>query len=143
MLSGFRVGVSGGAVSRGDFAAAFDHEHLYAGYYAITCCLRLTGLTGASLAALSTTVRQQIWRGLMRFWSRQLETISGVTKTDLQAAVNAADDWADQNASSFNSALPTAFRNNATAGQKALLLAVVVLARYNAPAIRAIVGEVD
>ena len=95
------------------------------------------------MAALSTTIRQQIWRGLMRYWSNLRESLSGVTKADLQAAVNAADDWADSNAASFNSALPTAFRNNATAGQKALLLAIVVLARYNAPAIRSIVGEVD
>jgi len=95
------------------------------------------------MAALSTTIRQQIWRGLMRYWSTQLETVAGITKSDLQAAVNAADDWADSNAASYNSALPTAFRTNATAAQKALLLAIVVLARYNAPIIRAIVGEVD
>lgn len=95
------------------------------------------------MAVLSTTVRQQLWRGLMRFWSQRLEAVSGLTKTDLQAAVNAADDWADANAASFNSALPTTFRNNATSAQKALLLAVVVLARYGAASIRAILGEVD
>jgi len=67
----------------------------------------------------------------------------GMTKTDLQAAVNAADDWADANAASFNSALPAAFRTNANNGQKALLLALVVLARYNPAAVRKIVGDVD
>lgn len=86
------------------------------------------------MAALSTTIRQQLWRGLMRFWSQRLEAVSGLTKTDLQAAVNAA---------SFNSALPATFRNNATSAQKALLLAVVVLARYDATTVRAILGEVD
>ena len=79
----------------------------------------------------------------MRFWSARLETIAGITKSDLQAAVDAADDWANTNAASYNTALPTAFKNNATAAQKALLLAVVVLARYDAPSIRSIVGEVD
>lgn len=95
------------------------------------------------MAALSTNVRQQLWRGLMRFWSARLEALAGITKTDLQAAVNAADDWADTNAASYNSALPATFRTNATASQKALLLAVVVLARYGAASIRALLGEVD
>lgn len=95
------------------------------------------------MAALSTTIRAQLWRGLMRSWSRRGETVAGVTKDDLQAAVNAADDWANSNAASFNTALPSAFKNNATAGQKALLLAVVVLARFDPALVRAIVGEVD
>ena len=95
------------------------------------------------MAVLSNTIRTQLWRGLMRSWSRQGETVAGVTKDDLQAAVNAADDWANSNAGSFNTALPAAFKNNATAGQKALLLAVVVLARFDPALVRAIVGEVD
>jgi hypothetical protein len=94
------------------------------------------------MAVLSDNARLQIWRGLMRYWSARLEGV-GVTKTDFRAAVNAADDWADSNASSFNTALPTAFRNNATNGQKALLLAVVALARFNVAALRQLLGEVD
>lgn len=95
------------------------------------------------MAALSTPARQQIWRGLMRFWSAALSALAGCTKADVQAAVNAADDWADANAASFNSALPSAFRTNASASQKALLLAVVLLARYDPNAVRALLGEVD
>jgi hypothetical protein len=95
------------------------------------------------MAVLSDTIRTQVWRGLMRYWSAQLETVSGINKTALRAAVDAADDWADTNASSYNSALPATFRTNATAGQKALLLAIVVLARYSSSIIRTILGEVD
>lgn len=95
------------------------------------------------MAALPTNDRLRVWRGLMRFWSTALATLAGCTKADLQAAVNAADDWADTNATSFNSALPATFRNNATSGKKALLLAVVVLARYDVTSLRAILGEVD
>ena len=95
------------------------------------------------MAVLSNAVRQQLWRGLMRFWSAALATLAGCTKADLQAAVNAADDWANTNAASYNSALPATFRTNATTAQKAVLLAVVVLARYDAASIRAILGEVD
>lgn len=94
------------------------------------------------MAILSDTIRAQVWRGLMRYWSAQLESI-GVDKADLRAAVNAADDWANSNATSYNNALPTAFKNNATAGQKALLLAIVCLARFNVPALRRLLGEVD
>jgi hypothetical protein len=95
------------------------------------------------MAALSGVIRAQLWRGVMRLWSSQRSTLSGLLKADIQAAVNAADDWADSNATSYNSALPTAFRTNATAAQKALLLAVVVLARHDSALIRAILGEVD
>jgi len=94
------------------------------------------------MAVLADSIRLQLWRGLMRYWSAQLEGV-GVNKTDLRAAVDAADDWANSNAASFNTALPTAFKNNATAGQKALLLAVVALARYDAPLLRRLLGEID
>jgi len=95
------------------------------------------------MAVLSSADRQRIWRGLMRYWSRLLDTLTGMSKSDIQAAVNAADQWADDNAASYNSALPVTFRTNATAGQKALLLAMVVLARHSIPLLRNILGEVD
>ena len=97
------------------------------------------------MAALPQDDRLKIWRGIMRYGSKPdtRQIWDGMTKTDLQAAVNAADDWADANAASFNSALPAAFRTNANNGQKALLLALVVLARYNPAAVRKIVGDVD
>ncbi len=95
------------------------------------------------MAALSTNDRLSIKRGLMRYTSRERETWSELTKDDIEAAVNATDDWADSNAASFNSALPVTFRNNATNGQKSLLLAVVILMRYNPTLLRALVGELD
>lgn len=95
------------------------------------------------MAVLSANARQQIWRGLMRYWSRDLTVIPNVTKTDLQAAVDAADAWVDAAASSYNSALPAAFRSNATTAQKAFLLVVVVLARSDVALLRQIMGEVD
>jgi hypothetical protein len=79
----------------------------------------------------------------MRYWSAQRDILAGCTKTDLQAAINAADDWVDSNAASYNSALPATFRTNATVAQKAFLLAMVALARGNVALLRAILGEVD
>lgn len=97
------------------------------------------------MAVLPQDDRLKIWRGIMRYGSKPdtRQIWAGMTKTDLQAAVNAADDWADSNAASFNSALPVTFRTNASTEQKALLPALVVLARYNPAAVRNIVGDVD
>ncbi len=93
------------------------------------------------MATLPDTDRQRIWRGLMR--AADFGGIPNVLKTDLKAAVDAADGWVDSNAASYNSALPTAFRTNATAGQKALLLVLVVAMRFGVDWLRRIAGEVD
>lgn len=95
------------------------------------------------MAVLSTTDRQRLWRGLMRYWSATLSALPGCTKTDILAAVSAADDWIETNAASYNTALPALFRSNATLGQKAFLLACVALARGNITLLRSILGEVD
>jgi hypothetical protein len=54
----------------------------------------------------------------------------GITKTELTAAVNAADQWASDNAASFNTALPVAARTGLTAAQKARLLQWVIRWRW-------------
>lgn len=94
------------------------------------------------MAQLDETARQQIWRGLMRYWSSLRETV-GVSKADLKAAVDAADTWVDDNSASFNTALPTAFRTNATTTQKSILLVAVVLRRFDVNALKKLFGEVD
>jgi hypothetical protein len=53
------------------------------------------------------------------------------TSAQLKAAFDAVDDWCDANQTSFNNALPTAFKNGATQKQKALMLAYVALKREN------------
>lgn len=53
----------------------------------------------------------------------------GLTKADVRAAVNAADDWAEANSTSYNTALPQPFRNTATAAAKGLLLCFVIMRR--------------
>jgi hypothetical protein len=93
------------------------------------------------MAVLSDTDRAKIWRGLMRY--SPFGSVPNVVKTDLRAAVNAADDWVDTNSASFNTALPTAFRNNANATQKSLLLVAVVLMRQGVDLLRSIFGGVD
>lgn len=59
----------------------------------------------------------------------ELNTTATLNGAQIKAAVDAADDWADANAASYNSALPTTFRNTATVDQKTLLLSYVILHR--------------
>ena len=95
------------------------------------------------MAVLSDADRERVWRGLMRYWSQARETIVVLTKADLRAAINATDTWIDDNAASFNSALPTAARTNLTSAQKTLLFCVVACMRVSPALARRVLGEVD
>lgn len=96
------------------------------------------------MAVLAAGERARIWRGLMRYWSAaETRADCALTKAELRAAVDAVDDWVDGNALAYNLALPAAARGSLTPGQKALLLALVALARYQPAALRTLVGEVD
>lgn len=94
------------------------------------------------MAALPTADRQRIQRGLMRR-ADLLGGVPNVLKDDLQAAINATDDWIEANQASFNAALPTAFRTNATTAQKTVLFCAVALARVSITLLRTVFGEVD
>lgn len=81
------------------------------------------------MAVLSVADRQAISAKIMRDGSSVQDTYA-LLKTDLRAAVDAADAWVDANAASYNSALPLTARGALTVRQKALLLAYVILRRY-------------
>ncbi len=81
------------------------------------------------MAALSNANRIEVWAKMMESMSRANEPCT-INKTQLRAAIDAADDWADANAASFNSALPTAARNNLSSSQKARLLMLVIARRF-------------
>ena len=82
------------------------------------------------MALLAAGPLAEISAAIQRAWSRSAE-VCAFKKTDLAAAVSAADSWADTNAASYNSALPTAFRTNATTLEKTLLLVYVIIRRAN------------
>lgn len=94
------------------------------------------------MAELSTEDRLRIWRGLMRYWSQLREAVA-LDKDELAAAVAATDTWIDENAASYNTALPVAARTALTATQKTVLFCVVALARVSIVALKRLVGEVD
>ena len=93
--------------------------------------------------ALDSTDRQRVTTGLMRYWSRLFEPVSGISKYELLAAVGAMDDWIEANQIAINAALPQPFRTNATLSQKTLLFCGVALARVSINFARQIFGEVD
>lgn len=81
------------------------------------------------MAVLTAAERQAPWAELMRDLSGRGEAVA-VTKSDLRAALDAADDWAEANAASFNAAIPQPARAQLTARQKAMLLAWVITRRW-------------
>ena len=56
--------------------------------------------------------------------------VFGITKSELRAGIDAADEWINTNAALFNAALPLVVRQNLTAKQKARLLVWVIEKRY-------------
>lgn len=95
------------------------------------------------MAVLPTIDLARIYKGLMRYWSQLREPITTIGKVNIYDAVVAADAWVDGNAASYNSALPAPFRNNATLEQKSLLLAAIILMRFNIQLLKKVFGEVE
>jgi hypothetical protein len=81
------------------------------------------------MAVLDETARVDVWAKLMRKYSTDGDSI-GIDKAALRAAINALDDFMDDNAATINNALPEPAKGSLTQAQKALMLSYVVLKRY-------------
>jgi hypothetical protein len=79
------------------------------------------------MAVQTEQQRFDAWADLMR---RGGLIPAGLTKQQIRAAYDAADVWRDANASSYNLALPLAFRNAANAKQKAGMLMLNLVKEY-------------
>ena len=78
------------------------------------------------MAVLPDADRVLVWGR----WMRDNNITCSIVKTDLRAAVNAIDQWVDDNASAFNTAIPQPARSALTARQKAWLLNYVIERRF-------------
>lgn len=78
---------------------------------------------------LSTNDRIAVNFDFQRERSQVNDPLPGMVKADLQAAVNAIDDWIDTNAASLNSAIPQPARGALTLTQKNLLFQRVLQRR--------------
>jgi hypothetical protein len=81
------------------------------------------------MADLDATGRARVLAQLMRDLPAALRPWPAVTKTDLAAAVAATDDWIDDNAATYNSALPQPARGALSSAQKTFLFCYVALRR--------------
>jgi hypothetical protein len=79
--------------------------------------------------ALTEQQRQDGTRELVRRMFVELNATANFSHDQLKAAFDAADDWADANATSYNNSLPVPFRTTASQSQKGFLLAILCLKR--------------
>ena len=79
---------------------------------------------------LSAAQQKKVAADFARAASAVWQPLPNISQPDLLAAVGDADTWKDGSKASYNNALPAAFRNNATAAQKTLLLVAVTAADY-------------
>lgn len=78
--------------------------------------------------ALTEQQRGDLHAALMQDMSRTFENVT-ITKADLQAAINALDDFLEADADALNTAIPQPAREALTVSQKAKLLAAVAVWR--------------
>lgn len=81
------------------------------------------------MAVLSDPDRASIHAEFVRLAQNVGNGAGGLTKANILAAINAVDDWADTNASAFNTAIPQPARGAMTTKQKTFLLAYVIFKR--------------
>lgn len=81
------------------------------------------------MAKLPEQDRADLHADFQRLSSRSREAI-GLTKAELRDAVDAVDDWIDDNALSFNNALPVAAKAALTGKQKLRMLMSVMKRRF-------------
>jgi len=86
-------------------------------------------ILGRIMAKLTDGDRTLLWAKTMSDLSITRESLT-LAKGDLRAALNAVDDWVDDNQLSFNQALPQPARSALTASQKARLLTLIVRRRF-------------
>lgn len=78
------------------------------------------------MAVLTDDQRVAVWAR----WMRENAAACSITKADLRAAVDALDQFLEDNAAAINSAIPQPARGALTTEQKARLLAYVALKRW-------------
>lgn len=81
------------------------------------------------MAVLAEADRVALWADYMRRMSSRQEAMA-LSKVQLRAAVDATDQWIEDNAGAFDTALPVTARTNLTARQKAQLFSFVADKRF-------------
>ncbi len=81
------------------------------------------------MAVLTRAQKKQIASPWVRAIIRDLKESQNLTGTDLEAAVQATEDWIASNQASFVAALPEPFKSNTTGAAKTLLFVHTAMKR--------------
>lgn len=81
------------------------------------------------MALMVDADRREVWQKIMQVESAESRLVS-ILKTELRAAVDAADQWVSDNQVSYNTAIPQPARGALTTAQKARILMCVLEQRY-------------
>jgi len=87
------------------------------------------GIETVGAAVLPDNDRKNVWAEYMQLISTR-RTTTTLLKPELRAAVDAIDTWVNDNASSYNSAIPLPARTSLTQKQKVELLLFIVKRRW-------------
>lgn len=82
------------------------------------------------MAVLGDNDRAAVNKEFQALCSELRDVFGAVTKAQVRAFIDAVDQWADDNAASFNAAIPQPARAQLTARQKALGFRLVVKRRW-------------
>jgi hypothetical protein len=81
------------------------------------------------MAVLDATNRAAVRQTYMQQVSNLRQALNGLNKADLLAAVNAIDQWIEDNTTAFNTAIPLPARTSLTTAQKQDLFLLVLRRR--------------
>ncbi len=82
------------------------------------------------MAVLTNNDRKKIWAEYMGEVSSNKGTFGTMLKADIRDAINAIDQWIDDNQTSFNNSLPEPAKTQLTAKQKVKLFMEVAKRRW-------------
>ena len=94
------------------------------------------------MAILSDSDRIKTRRCFTHYFSL-FRLATDLSKEEIKSAVDATDDWIDDNQVSFNNALPVLVQNSLTTTQKTLLFCAVALARTSIAFLEKAFGGID
>lgn len=82
------------------------------------------------MALLTDTQRRELWAQFMSDVSAREEVFGALGKADIRSAVDAIDQWIEDNQTSFNSTVPLPARTELTAKQKLEIFKAILNERF-------------
>lgn len=81
------------------------------------------------MAVLTEEERETSKHDLIERFYVRLNKVAALDTTEMRALINAADDWLEANAASYNAAIPLPLRAKATVAEKTAAFAIAAMKR--------------